>query len=259
MSDENLNENILNSYIILLNTTFEKYTKLKKWNKFPTLAELKSPEILSEIHKKIMISLKILSTKSKSNSHEELNHLFSFAYNLLSLDNDTLKKITKLNLLLSTAIISQKIINETNAQKYQEFMVEFLQMIMKNFHSAYNNTMYAIYESIANNLAIITHSELIFDYEYVFLYDREYFDKELIPKLKEKMKQVKLFMGEDLIKEFGFDNVDFNDYFGIRNFSKFLEVVKSFDEFKNTHSKDEYIKMKEQLKEEFLPVELKLG
>jgi len=259
MSDENINENILNSYIILLNTTFEKYTKLKKWNKFPTLAELKSPEILSEIHKKIMISLKILSTKSKSNSHEELNHLFSFAYNLLSLDNDTLKKITKLNLLLSTAIISQKIINETNAQKYQEFMVEFLQMIMKNFHSAYNNTMYAIYESIANNLAIITHSELIFDYEYVFLYDREYFDKELIPKLKEKMKQVKLFMGEDLIKEFGFDNVDFNDYFGIRNFSKFLEVVKSFDEFKNTHSKDEYIKMKEQLKEEFLPVELKLG
>ena len=259
MSDENLNENILNSYIILLNTTFEKYTKLKKWNKFPTLAELKSPEILSEIHKKIMISLKILSTKSKSNSHEELNHLFSFAYNLLSLDNDSLKKITKLNLLLSTAIISQKIINETNAQKYQEFMVEFLQMIMKNFHSAYNNTMYAIYESIANNLAIITHSELIFDYEYVFLYDREYFDKELIPKLKEKMKQVKLFMGEDLIKEFGFDNVDFNDYFGIRNFSKFLEVVKSFDEFKNTHSKDEYIKMKEQLKEEFLPVELKLG
>ena len=259
MSDENINENILNSYIILLNTTFEKYTKLKKWNKFPTLAELKSPEILSEIHKKIMISLKILSTKSKSNSHEELNHLFSFAYNLLSLDNDSLKKITKLNLLLSTAIISKKIINETNAQKYQEFMVEFLQMIMKNFHSAYNNTMYAIYESIANNLAIITHSELIFDYEYVFLYDREYFDKELIPKLKEKMKQVKLFMGEDLIKEFGFDNVDFNDYFGIRNFSKFLEVVKSFDEFKNTHSKDEYIKMKEQLKEEFLPVELKLG
>ena len=259
MSDENINENILNSYIILLNTTFEKYTKLKKWNKFPTLAELKSPEILSEIHKKIMISLKILSTKSKSNSHEELNHLFSFAYNLLSLDNDSLKKITKLNLLLSTAIISQKIINETNSQKYQEFMVEFLQMIMKNFHSAYNNTMYAIYESIANNLAIITHSELIFDYEYVFLYDREYFDKELIPKLKEKMKQVKLFMGEDLIKEFGFDNVDFNDYFGIRNFSKFLEVVKSFDEFKNTHSKDEYIKMKEQLKEEFLPVELKLG
>ena len=259
MSDENINENILNTYIILLNTTFEKYTKLKKWNKFPTLAELKSPEILSEIHKKIMISLKILSTKSKSNSHEELNHLFSFAYNLLSLDNDSLKKITKLNLLLSTAIISQKIINETNAQKYQEFMVEFLQMIMKNFHSAYNNTMYAIYESIANNLAIITHSELIFDYEYVFLYDREYFDKELIPKLKEKMKQVKLFMGEDLIKEFGFDNVDFNDYFGIRNFSKFLEVVKSFDEFKNTHGKDEYIKMKEQLKEEFLPVELKLG
>ena len=259
MSDENINENILNTYIILLNTNFENYTKLKKWNKFPKIEELKSPDILKEIHKKIMISLKILSNKSKANSHEELNHLFSFAYNLLSLDDEALKKITKLNLLLSSAIISQKILQEKNSEKYQEYMVEYLQMIMKNFHSAYNNTMYAIYESISNNLAIITHSELIFDYEYVFLYDREYFDKELIPKLKEKMKQVKLFMGEDLIKEFGFENIDFNDYFGIKNFSKFLEIAKTFDEFKNTHSKEEYNKMKEQLKEQFLPIELKLG
>ena len=259
MSDENINENILNTYIILLNTTFENYTKLKKWNKFPKIEELKSPDILKEIHKKIMISLKILSNKSKANSHEELNHLFSFAYNLLSLDDEALKKITKLNLLLSSAIISQKILQEKNSEKYQEYMIEYLQMIMRNFHSAYNNTMYAIYESISNNLAIITHSELIFDYEYVFLYDREYFDKELIPKLKEKMKQVKLFMGEDLIKEFGFENIDFNDYFGIKNFSKFLEIAKTFDEFKNTHSKEEYNKMKEQLKEQFLPIELKLG
>ena len=259
MSDENINENVLNAYIILLDTTFENYTKLKKWNKFPKIEELKSPDILKEIHKKIMISLKILSSKSKANSHEELNHLFSFAYNLLSLDDEALKKITKLNLLLSSAIISQKILQEKNSEKYQEYMIEYLQMIMKNFHSAYNNTMYAIYESISNNLAIITHSELIFDYEYVFLYDREYFDKELIPKLKEKMKQVKLFMGEDLIKEFGFENIDFNDYFGIKNFSKFLEIAKTFDEFKNTHSKEEYNKMKEQLKEQFLPIELKLG
>ena len=259
MSDENINENILNSYIVLLNTTFEKYTKLKKWNKFPTIEELKNPEILSNIHKKIMISLKILSSKSKEKSNEELNHLFSFAHNLLSLDEEALKKITKLNLLLSTAIISQKIVNEKNEQNYQQLMVEYLQMIMRNFHYAYNNTMYSIYESIANNLAIITHCELIFDYEYVFLYDREYFDKELIPKLKEKMKQVKLFLGEDLIKEFGFENIDFNDYFRIKNFSKFLEIVKDFDEYKSKHTKDEYIKMKEKLKEQFLPAELKLG
>ena len=259
MSDENINENILNSYIVLLNTTFEKYTKLKKWNKFPTIEELKNPEILSNIHKKIMISLKILSSKSKEKSNEELNHLFSFAYNLLSLDEEALKKITKLNLLLSTAIISQKIVNEKNEQNYQQLMVEYLQMIMRNFHYAYNNTMYSIYESIANNLAIITHCELIFDYEYVFLYDREYFDKELIPKLKEKMKQVKLFLGEDLIKEFGFENVNFNDYFRIKNFGKFLEIVKDFDEYKSKHTKDEYIKMKEKLKEQFLPAELKLG
>ena len=259
MSNENINENILNSYIVLLNSTFEKYTNLKKWNKFPSIEELKSPEILQTIHKKIMISLKILSTKAKQNSNEELNHLFSFAHNLLSLDDDCLQKITKLNLLLCTAIISQKILNEKNNQKYQEYMIEYLQMIMKNFHSAYNNTIYSIYESIANNLAIITHGELLFDYEYVFLYDREYFDKELIPKLKEKMKQTKLFLGEDLIKEFGFDNVDFNDYFKTKSFSKFLEIIKNFDEYKNTHSKDEYIKMKEQLKDEFIPAELKLG
>ena len=73
------------------------------------------------------------------------------------------------------------------------------------------------------------------------------------------MKQTKLFLGEDLIKEFGFDNVDFNDYFKIKSFSKFLEIIKNFDEYKNTHSKDEYIKMKEQLKDEFIPAELKLG
>ena len=259
MTDENINENILNSYIVLLNTTFEKYTKLKKWNKFPTIEELKNPEILSNIHKKIMISLKILSSKSKEKSNEELNHLFSFAYNLLSLDEEALKKITKLNLLLSTAIISQKIVNEKNTQNYQQLMIEYLQMILRNFHYAYNNTMYSIYESIANDLAIITHAELIFDYEYVFLYDREYFDKELIPKLKEKMKQVKLFLGEDLIKEFGFENIDFNDYFRIKNFSKFLEIVKDFDDYKSKHTKDEYIIMKDKLKEQFLPAELKLG
>ena len=259
MTDENINENILNSYIALLNTTFEQYTKLKKWNKFPTIEELKNPENLQNIHKKIMISLKILFNKAKQNSHEELNHLFSFAYNLLSLDEEALKKITKLNLLLSSAIISQKIIKENNEQKNQGLMLEFLQMIMRNFHYAYNNTMYSIYESIANNLAIIIHSDLIFEYEYVFLYDREYFDKELIPKLKEKMKQIKLFLGEDLIKEFGFENIDFNDYFRIKSFSKFLEIIKNFEEYKSTHSKEEYIIMKEKLKEQFLPAELKLG
>ena len=124
MSNENINENILNSYIVLLNATFEKYTSLKKWNKFPSIEELKSPEILQTIHKKIMISLKILLTKAKQNSNEELNHLFSFAHNLLSLDDDCLQKITKLNLLLCTAIISQKILNEKNNQKYQEYMIE---------------------------------------------------------------------------------------------------------------------------------------
>jgi hypothetical protein len=258
MNTQNINEGLIVSYIKLLNTSYEIYTKLPQWNKIPTIEELENQDILDNIYKKIMITLKIMINKTKENKHDELNHLYTYAYNLL-LDPDTLKRTTKLNVLLSTAIIGQKILNEKNQQKYQEYMIEYLQMIMKNFHSAYNNTIYSIYESIANNLAIITHGELLFDYEYVFLYDREYFDKELIPKLKEKMKQTKLFLGEDLIKEFGFDNVDFNDYFRIKSFSKFLELIKNFDEYKNTHSKDEYIKMKEQLKDEFIPAELKLG
>jgi hypothetical protein len=258
MNTQNINEGLISSYIKLLNTSYEIYSKLPQWNKIPTIEELKNQDILDNIYKKIMITLKIMINKTKENKHDELNHLYTYAHNLL-LNPDILKQTTKLNVLLSTAIIGQKILNEKNQQKYQEYMIEYLQMIMKNFHSAYNNTIYSIYESIANNLAIITHGELLFDYEYVFLYDREYFDKELIPKLKEKMKQTKLFLGEDLIKEFGFDNVDFNDYFRIKSFSKFLEIIKNFDEYKNTHSKDEYIKMKEQLKDEFIPAELKLG
>ena len=205
-----------------------------------------------------MITLSILIKKTKENKHDELNHLYTYAHNLL-LDMETLKKTTKLNLLLSTAIISQKIINEKNSQKYQEYMIEYLQMIMRNFHYAYNNTMYSFYESIANNIAIINHSDLFFDYEYVFLYDREYFDKELIPKLKEEVKKIKIFMGEDLIKEFGFENINYNDYKRLKDFSSFLEIAKTFDEYKNSHSKEEYIQMKKNLKEKFMPIDLKLG
>ena len=39
----------------------------------------------------------------------------------------------------------------------------------------------------------------------------------------------------------------------------FLHNKKDFDEYKSKHTKDEYIKMKEKLKEQFLPAELKLG
>ena len=257
MNSENINEGLIISYIKLLNTSFEIYTKLPKWNKFPTIEELKNSDNLQTIYKKIMITLSILIKKTKENKHDELNHLYTYAHNLL-LDMETLKKTTKLNLLLSTAIISQKIINEKNSQKYQEYMIEYLQMIMRNFHYAYNNTMYSFYESIANNIAIINHSDLFFDYEYVFLYDREYFDKELIPKLKEEVKKIKIFMGEDLIKEFGFENINYNDYKRLKDFSSFLEIAKTFDEYKNSHSKEEYIQMKKNLKEKFMPIEIKL-
>ena len=258
MNSENINEGLILSYIKLLNTSLEMYAKLPQWNKLPTIEELKDSDNLKTIYKKLMITLSIFINKTKQNKHDELNHLYTYAHNLL-LDEESLKKTTKLNLLLSTAIISQKIINEKDKQKYQEYMIEYLQMIMRNFHSAYNNTMYSYYESIANDIAIINHSELFFDYEYVFLYDREYFDRELIPKLKEEVKKIKYFVGEDLIKEFGFENLNYNDYWRLKDFASFLEIAKTFNEYKNTHSKEEYILMKEKLKEKFCPIELKLG
>ena len=257
MSSENINEGLIVSYIKLLNSSLETYAKLPQWNKIPTIEELKNTNDITSIYKKINITLSILINKTKENKKDELNHLFVYAHNLL-LDPENLKRTTKLNLLLSTAIIAQKIINEKNTQKYQEYMIEYLQMIMKNFHYAYNNTMYSYYESIANNIAIILHSELFFDYEYAFLYDREYFDKELIPKIKEEVKKIKYFLGEDLIKEFGFENINYNDYSRLKDFSTFLEIAKTFDEFKNTHSKEEYIQMKEKLKEKFILLELNL-
>ena len=257
MNSENINEGLILSYIKLLNTSFEMYAKLPQWNKLPTIEELKDPENLKTIYKKLMITLSIFINKTKQNKHDELNHLYTYAHNLL-LDEESLKKTTKLNLLLSTAIISQKIINEKDKQKYQEYMIEYLQMIMRNFHSAYSNTLYSFYESIANNIAIINHSELFFDYEYFFLYDREYFDRELIPKLKEEVKKVKYFAGEDLITEFGFENMNYNDYWKLKDFASFLEIAKTFNEYKNTHSKEEYILMKEKIKEKFCPIELKL-
>ena len=258
MDSENINEGLIISYIKLLSSSMEDYAKLKKWNNYPTVEELKNEDNLKNIHKKLMITLSILIKKTIQNKHDELNHLFVYAHNLL-LDNDALKKTTKLNLLLSTGIISKKIINEKDKQKYQEYMIEYLQMIMTNFHYAYNNTMYSYYESIANNVAIILNSQLIFDYEYVFLYDREYFDKELIPKLKEEVKKIKIFLGEDIIKEFGFENLNYNDFLRLKDFASFLEIAKTFGEYKSKHSKDEYIKMKEKIKEKFMPLELKLG
>ena len=56
------------------------------------------------------------------------------------------------------AVLAGKQIEKENPPEYQEYMIEYLQLIMQNFHYAYNNTMYSYYESIANNIAIILHS-----------------------------------------------------------------------------------------------------
>ena len=248
--ESNINSGLILSYIKLLNSIFKTYTNLPSWNTIPTIDEIKSESTLNITYKKILITLSILIKKSNEKKDIELNHLCNYANSLLE-NKENLNKTTKLNLILCTAIISQKILNEKNKNKYQEFMIEYLQMIMKNFHYAYNNTMYSYYESIANNIAIINHKDLIFDYEYAFLYDREYFDKELIPKLKEESKKLKIFFGEDLLKEFGFDNVDYNNYVTLKKFSLFLEVAKTFEDYKSKHSKDEYIEYKNKLKSQY--------
>ena len=125
MNTQNINEGLIVSYIKLLNTSYEIYTKLPQWNKIPTIEELKNQDNLDNIYKKIMITLKIMINKTKENKHDELNHLYTYAHNLL-LDPDSLKQTTKLNVILSTAIIGQKILNEKNTQKYQEYMIEYL-------------------------------------------------------------------------------------------------------------------------------------
>jgi hypothetical protein len=96
MSSENINEGLLLSYIKLLNSSIQSYASLPKWNKLPSIEELKDPNTLKTIYKKIMITLSIFINKTKQNKSDELNHLFVYAHNLL-LDEETLKRTTKLN------------------------------------------------------------------------------------------------------------------------------------------------------------------
>ena len=111
-------------------------------------------------------------------------------------------------------------------------------MIMKNFHSAYQNSIYGFYESIANNLCIINNSKFIFDYEYAFLYDREYFDKELIPKIKDEIKKLYLFFGDD-IKMFNCEKVDLNNFNECKKFSVLVEQLKLYKEQMKKMSEEE--------------------
>jgi hypothetical protein len=110
---------------------------------------------------------------------------------------------------------------------------------MKNFHSAYQNSIYGFYESISNNLCIINNSKFIFDYEYAFLYDRDYFDNELIPKIKEEIKKLYIFFNDDIINEFNFNNIDLNNFQQTKLFSIILEQLKNYKIEKKNLNEDE--------------------
>lgn len=238
INQQNINEGLLLNYLKLLSQSIFEYLNLHPWNSFPTITELNDLEVKNKMKKKIEISLSLLLKKAKENKNKELEHLILFEKNVLN-DQDCLNKTTKLSLLISSVITRTKIIKVIDQkQKIEDLMVEYLQMIMKNFHSAYQNSIYGFYESIANNLCIINNSKFIFDYEYAFLYDREYFDKELIPKIKDEIKKLYLFFGDD-IKMFNCENVNLNTFNECKKFSVLVEQLKLYKEQMKKMSEEE--------------------
>ena len=238
INQQNINEGLLLNYLKLLSQSIFEYLNLHPWNSFPTITELNDLEVKNKMKKKIEISLSLLLKKAKENKNKELEHLILFEKNVLN-DQDCLNKTTKLSLLISSVITRTKIIKVIDQkQKIEDLMVEYLQMIMKNFHSAYQNSIYGFYESVANNLCIINNSKFIFDYEYAFLYDREYFDKELIPKIKDEIKKLYLFFGDD-IKMFNCEKVDLNNFNECKKFSVLVEQLKLYKEQMKKMSEEE--------------------
>ena len=242
---QNINEGLFLNYLKLLSQSIYEYSNLHPWNSFPSINELNDIEIKNKMKKKIEISLSILLKKTKEKNHKELEHLILFEQNVLK-DNDALNKTTKLSLLISSVITRTKIIKVIDQkQKIEDLMVEYLQMIMKNFHSAYQNSIYGFYESISNNLCIINNSKFIFDYEYAFLYDRDYFDNELIPKIKEEIKKLNIFFNDDIINDINFNDIDLNNFQQTKLFSIILEQLKNYKiEMKNLNEEENENKKK---------------
>ena len=239
INQQNINEGLLLNYIKLLSQSIFEYLNLHPWNSFPTITELFDLEVKNKMKKKIEISLSLLLKKAKENKNKELEHLILFEKNVLN-DQDCLNKTTKLSLLISSVITRTKIIKVIDQkQKIEDLMVEYLQMIMKNFHSAYQNSIYGFYESISNNLCIINNSKFIFDYEYAFLYDRDYFDNELIPKIKEEIKKLNIFFNEDIINDINFNDIDLNNFQQTKLFSIILEQLKNYKIEKKNLNEDE--------------------
>ena len=254
-----INENLLLSYLKLLTNLIESYTKLHQNHSFPTPNELKSnKETYSKILKKINIIISILIKKSQENNHKELNHILQFNFNLLK-DTEIINKTSKLNLLSISGIILTKIINEYNNNnnnnnkiKIDDLMIEYLQSLMKNFYCTYHDSIYSLYESISVNLCELTHCQHFFDYEYIFLYDKEYIDNELIDKINENIKKLNLYLEENIIEEFELSNLDLkNNIKNIIYLHNILIEMKTFKQYKNSHKLDEYILYKKQIKNKY--------
>ena len=260
-NNNNINENLLLSYLKLLTNLIESYTKLHQNHSFPTSNELKSnKETLSNILKKINIIISILMKKSQENNHKELNHILQFNFNLLK-DSDIVNKTSKLNVLSISGIILTKIINtynknnnnENNKFKIDDLMIEYLQSLMKNFYYTYHDSIYSLYESISVNLCELTHCQHFFDYEYIFLYDKQYIDNELIDKINENIKKLNLYLEDNIVEEFEIDHLDLkNNIKNIIYLHNILIEMKIFKKYKNSHKLDEYILYKKQIKNKYI-------
>ena len=260
-NNNNINENLLLSYLKLLTNLIESYTKLHQNHSFPTSNELKSnKETLSNILKKINIIISILMKKSQENNHKELNHILQFNFNLLK-DSDIVNKTSKLNVLSISGIILTKIINtynknnnnENNKFKIDDLMIEYLQSLMKNFYCTYHDSIYSLYESISVNLCELTHCQHFFDYEYIFLYDKQYIDNELIDKINENIKKLNLYLEDNIVEEFEIDNLHLkNNIKNIIYLHNILIEMKTFKKYKNSHKLDEYNLYKKQIKNKYI-------
>lgn len=237
------------SFIKLISNFMHQYTNLPPWKEIPSLDQLSIRSTLSTIKKKLEITLAILTKQASRESHKEIEHILQFTHKLFQTDPELLSKVIKLNLLINSGISLTKLISKEQLKEEKEkIMLDYLQSIIKNFYLAYGHTGIRKLETIGNQLALFVHNETFFDYEYFFLYEDEYISKEYIPKVKLQTRKLIISFNEDLITEFELGMIDYFNAHSIDYYSKFLDELKNFKEYKSNHSKEEYEQYKRDIK-----------
>lgn len=245
-------ESLILNYIKLLSKFFNLYTNMPEWSTFPTKEELKDEQMKNKIKAKINITLNILYKAAKKANDEEIAHLVQYNHKILE-DPNVFTKIAKLNIIIGCGMTLIKIVPvKFNKKEIENLMVQYLKTIITNFYLSYNNTIYAFLESICQSLTEINHCKFFFDYELVFLYEKEYFVNQIIPKIKEETSRLILTFNEDLITEFGLYEIDYNNINSVLYYGNFLLEAKKFKQYQKEHSKEEYQQYKKEIKEKLL-------